>query len=430
MRILIAFVVLVAVFGLVWLALWSVGYLFRRLLGRAPLSPLVYLLVGLTRNWIRTVLTVMSVAAALFLFVALGGVLDTLKGAIQVGSEQRLITRNGISLVFPLPIAYRERIAAVPGVQTVSYSNWFGGQDPVDPRNFYAQFAVDAETYFPMYASDVEIVQASPPQANVALPPGVDPRLASFMSEQTACVVGEKLLHKMGWKLGQTVTVKGTIYPGTWTFTIRAVYRAKVKSMREETLFFHWNYLNQMGMGGQSFVGVYHLALSQPGRAADIANQVDAMFENSSAATLTETERAFQAGFISMYGNIPFVLRIIGLAVVFAILLVAANTMLMSFRERTTEFGVLKTLGFADGAVFAIVLTEAAVITLGGGLLGALLAKSLAQKLDLPVLPPMRVEWATVYTGVAVAALLGAISALIPAWQAMKLRIVDALRRV
>src|SRR5258706_3054097 len=245
------------------------------------------------------------------------------------------------------------------------------------------------------------------------------------MSERSACVVGVKLMQKMGWKLGQTVMVKGTIYPGSWPFTIRAVYRAKVRSMREETMFFHWNYLNEKGMGGQSWVGVYHLALSQPERAAEIARQVDAMFENSSAATHTETERAFQAGFISMYGNIPFVLRIIGLAVVVAILLVAANTMMMSFRERTTEVAVLKTLGFTDGTVFAIVLAEAAVITLGGGVLGAALARSLVQKLDLAVLPPMRVEWATVWTGVAVAGELGRVRAHIPPVQALKARSVD-----
>src|SRR5258706_5025120 len=246
------------------------------------------------------------------------------------------------------------------------------------------------------------------------------------MSERSACVVGVKLMQKMGWKLGQTVMVKGTIYPGSWPFTIRAVYRAKVRSMREETMFFHWNYLNEKGMGGQSWVGVYHLALSQPERAAEIGRQVDAMFENSSAATHTETERAFQAGFVSMYGNIPFVLRIIGLAVVFAILLVAANTMMMSFRERTTEFGVLKTLGYADGAVFAIVLAEAAVITLGGGLVGALLAKFLVQRMNIMILPPMRVDWPTVWWGIGIAVLLGAVSGILPAWQAMKLRIVDA----
>src|SRR5882672_12556660 len=188
MQILLAIVALVAVFGLAWLVLWLVGYGLRWLLARTTVSPLSLLFVGLTRNWIRTVLTMMSVAAALFLFVALGGVLDTLKGAIQVGSEQRLITRNGISLVCPLPIAYRERIAAVPGVGTVSYSNWFGGQDTNDPRNFYAQFGVDAETYFPMYANDIEISRSSPPQAKVALPAGMDPGLAAFMSEQTACV--------------------------------------------------------------------------------------------------------------------------------------------------------------------------------------------------------------------------------------------------
>jgi putative ABC transport system permease protein len=157
---------------------------------------------------------------------------------------------------------------------------------------------------------------------------------------------------------------------------------------------------------------------------------VDAMFENSADATHTETERAFQAGFISMYGNIPFVIKVIGLAVVFAILLVAANTMMMSFRERTAEIGVLKTLGFQDSTVFALVLLEAAVITLGGGLLGAGLAKLMIPGLNLQVLPPMRVEWRTVLSGVGVALLLGAVSGLLPAWQAARLRIVDALRRV
>src|SRR5712692_4894329 len=171
--------------------------------------------INLGRNKLRTALTLMSVTAALFLFVALGGVLDTLKGAIQVGSEQRLVTRNAISLVFPLPIAYRERIAAVPGVKSVSISNWFGGQDPKDPHNFFAQFGVDAETYFPLYTNDIEISQASPPQAEVALPAGLDPKLAAFMSERMACVVGDKLMRKMGWQLGQTITLKGTIYPGS-----------------------------------------------------------------------------------------------------------------------------------------------------------------------------------------------------------------------
>ena len=198
-------------------------------------------------------------------------------------------------------------------------------------------------------------------------------------------------------------------------------------------MFFHYKYLDEKGMGGRSMVGVYVLDLSDPSRAADIAKTVDAMFENSSAATLTESEQAFQAGFVSMYGNVPFVLRVIGFAIVFAILLVAANTMMMAFRERTSEIGVMKTLGFGDGTVFGLVLAEAAVITLGGGVFGALLAKFLLEGSGFNVggfLPPMSVYWGTVMTGIGIAFLMGAVSGLIPAWRAANLRIVDALRRV
>jgi putative ABC transport system permease protein len=388
-------------------------------------------LVNLGRNKRRTILTLLSVTFALFLYCALGGVLDTLAESIKVGSETRLVTRNKISLVFPLPLAYRERIAAVPGVKRVAVSNWFGGQDPNDPHNFFAQFGVDAATYMPAYRNDVDIVAASAPQVEVALPPDVDPKLAAFMEEQTACVVGEALFKRMKWKLGQTVTINGTIYPGSWPFTIRAVYHAKNKSFGEENLLFHWKYLDQHGMGGRSMVGIYVLELSDPARAGAITGEVDAMFENSAAATRTETERAFQAGFVSMYGNIPFVLKVIGLAVVFAILLVAANTMAMAFRERVPEIGVLKTLGFTDGTIFRLVLIEAAVITFGGGALGALAAKFLIEGSHfnaMGFLPPMTVRWSTVAAGVGMAVLIGAVSGLIPAWQASRLRIVQALR--
>jgi len=397
------------------------------------MSFLSLVLVNLGRNKRRTLLTFLSITVALFLYCALGGVLDTLDESIKVGSETRLVTRNAISLIFPMPIAYRERIARVPGVRSVTVSSWFGGQDPADPRNFFAQFAVDAETYFPMYRSDIEIVEASPPQVAVAIPEGMDSRLAAFMSEQTACVIGAQLMKRMGWTLGQTITLNGTIYPGDWPFTIRAVYRAKVKSFPEDAMYFHWKYLDQKGMAGRSLVGAFMLSLSDPGRASEIQSRVDAMFENSAAATRTETERAFQAGFVSMYGNLPFVLRVIGLAVVFAILLVAANTMVMAIRERTGEIGVLKTLGFEDGMIFRLVLAEAAVISLGGGVTGALLAKLALEGGGFSItnfLPPMSVYWSTVLAGIAIALLLGAVSGLVPAWQASRLRIVDALRRV
>ena len=389
-------------------------------------------LVNLGRNKRRTILTTLSVMVGVFLYCTLGGVLDTLQESIKVGSMSRLVSRNKISLIFPMPFSYRDRIAAVPGVKRVGFQNWFGGQDPKDTRQFFAQFAVD-DQFFAVYRDDVEIVEASAPQVQVGVPEGTDPKLAAFFQEQTACVVGRKLMEKRGWKLGQTITLSGTIYPGNWEYTIRAVYAAKKKSFGEETMLFRFKYLDERGMGGQSMVGVYILELSDPDRAAAVAKQVDAMFENSSAATLTESEQAFQAGFVSMYGNVPFVLRVIGLAIVFAILLVAANTMLMAFRERTSEIGVLKTLGFTDGSVFGMVLAEAAIITLGGGVLGAMLAKFVIEGSGFNFggfLPPMSVYWSTVFTGIGFAFLMGAVSGLIPAWRASNLRIVDALRRV
>ena len=396
------------------------------------MSLLGLVLVNLGRNKRRTILTTLSVMLGVFLFCALGGVLDTLNKSIQVGSLSRLVTRNKISLVFPLPYSYLGRIEAVPGVKRVAIQNWFGGRDPNDVHGFFVQFAVD-ENFMPIYRNDVDIVAFDRPQVETGVPPGNDPKLAAFYQDQRACVVGQALMKKKGWKLGQTITISGTIYPGDWPMTIRAVYASKKKSFSDETVFFHFKYLDQKGMGGQKAVGIYVLELADPAQASTIAKTIDATFENSSAATRTESEQAFQAGFVSMYGNVPFVLRVIGLAIVFAILLVAANTMLMAFRERTTEFGVMKTLGFEDGTVFGLVLTEAAIITLGGGAAGALIAKLLLEGSGFNLggfLPPMAVYWKTVITGILIAFVMGAVSGLIPAWRAANLRIVDALRRV
>ena len=385
---------------------------------------------NLMRNKLRTILTWLSVFVALFLFVLLHGITDTLNESTKVGSERRLVTRNKISLVFPLPMSQYEKIRSMPGVSAATWSNWFGGQDPVDPRNFYAQFAVDGKTYFPLYASDIDIVQASPANGAPVLP-GTDPKLAAFFAERTACVVGYKLFEKQGWKLGQTVHLNGTIYPGSWPFVIRAVYRAKEKAFGDETMFFHWDYLYEKS-NRQAQVGIYTFALADPSQAAATGKRVDAMFENSSTATHTETERAFQAGFVSMFGNIPFVIKVIGLAVAFSIFLVAAVTMMMAIRERTNEFAVLKTLGFEDGAIFAIVLLEAGVLTLSAGLAGSLLAKILLETSGLPIpgFSTMVVHWNTVGLGLGLAVLMGLVSGAFPAWQASRLRIVDALRKV
>jgi len=386
---------------------------------------------NLGRNKLRTALTILSVFVALFLFCALRGLTDTLSDTIKVSSEQRLVVRNKLSLVFPLPPSQLEQLKAMPGVKSVTWSNWFGGLDPVNPHDFYAQFGVDAKTYLPIYASDLDLVAASPAPAGTPVPPGVDPKAAAFMNERTACIVGEGLIKKRGWKLGQTIHVNGTIYQGSWPFVIRAVYRPKVRALDDQTMFFHWDYLYE-NTAHQAQIGIWVLQLADPSTAASLAKQIDARFENSSAATHTETERAFQAGFVSMLGNIPFVVKLLGLAVAFAIFLVAAVTMMMATRERTSEFAVLKTLGFSDAAIFTSVLCEAAVITLAGGIPGALVAKYALEKsgFSLPAFPPLFVHWDTVALGIGVAALMGAVSGFVPAWQASRLKIVDALRKV
>jgi putative ABC transport system permease protein len=388
--------------------------------------------INLKRNKVRTLLTILSVMIALFLFCTLRGVLDTLNASIEVGRESRLVTRNRISLVFPLPLAYRDRIAAVPGVKRVAYGNWFGGRDPVEPGDFYAQFAVD-DQYLPIYRTDVEIVQALPPQGSGGVPEGNDPKLASYFEDRTACVVGRRLFERKGWKLGQTIQIQGTIFPGNWPMTIKAVYRALDPAFGEESIMFHWDYLNEKGMNNAGLVGWYMLDLADPNAAGAVIQAVDQLYANSAAATLTETERAFQAGFVSMYGNVPFLIGVIGFAVVLAMLAVAANTMMMAARERTNEFAVMKTLGFGDGTLFALVLAEAAILTLIGGVAGALLAKFALEGTGFNAggfLPPMVVRWSTVALGISLALAMGAVSGLIPALQAARLRIVDALRRV
>ncbi len=369
---------------------------------------------NLTRNRRRSILTVLSVAVALFLFSTLRTVVTTLQNASDVGSEARLITRSGMGITFPLPEAYAQRLATFEGVQSVSWANWFGGLY-IDTKNWFAQFAVDTETYFAMYPE-------------VRIPPD---QFEAFRGERTAAVAGVGLMERFGWRLGQTITLQGTIFPGDWEFTIRAVYTPDDPSFGDESFFFHYDYLLERTNRGVT-PGWFVLQLDDPFSAAAISDRIDVAYENSSAPTKTETERAFNAGFVTMWGNVSFLVRAIGTAVFFAILLVAANTMMMAARERVNEFAVMKTLGFGDRLLAMLVLSEAAVITVVGGLLGVVGAR-LAFGPSNPVntfLPGFLVEWSTVGFGLLIAIVLGLVSGLVPAWQAGRLSVVDALRKV
>lgn len=370
---------------------------------------------NLFRRKRRTILTTLSVVAALFLLVTLRSVLTTLDEAIKVGSEGRMVTRNAISIVFFVPQAYYEKLRAVPGVKNVAWANWFGGVYR-SPRDFFAQFAVHAETYFDVYPE-------------IVVP---ENQMETFRAERAAAIVGRKLMERFGWTLGQTVTLRGTIYPGEWPFTIRGVYTATSPGFQEDAMFFHYEALSERFSG---FVqpNWYVLELEDPALAASVAKTIDDMFRNSPAATRTETERAFQTSFVTMYGNVGFLLNAIGTAVFFAILLVAASTMMMAARERTHEVAVLKTLGFGDAVLAGLLLTESLVITLGGGLLGIAGAKLLFGFTDFNaagLLPGFHVRWDTVALGVTLAILLGVVSSVVPAWRAARLPVAQTLRRV
>jgi putative ABC transport system permease protein len=372
-------------------------------------------LANLRRHKIRTLLTVASVSLALFLFASLRSVITTMHANAQFGSAHRLVTTNATGIVFPLPMAYAAKIRALPGVDAVSWANWFGGRYG-DGKSFFAQFAVDAESYLAMYPE-------------ITMP---EDQRQAFLHERTAALIGTRLVDRYGWKVGQDVTLQGTIFPGDWTFTIRGVYTPTAPAIGDDVLLFHHEYFDER-IGHAGIAGWYIVQIADAGAAATIAKGLDDQFRNSSAPTKTGTEQAFQAGWATMLGNVSLLMGTIGTAVVFAILLVTANAMMMSARERTGEVAVMKTIGFSDRTLFALVIAEAGAITVIGAALGLGVAKGFYRAVNFNgfgFLPGFAVTSGTLALGALIALLLMLASGVIPAMQAARLSIVQALRRV
>jgi putative ABC transport system permease protein len=375
--------------------------------------PLV--LANLKRHKLRTLLTIASVALALFLFASLRTVVTTLNAGAEVSSASRMVVQNATAIVFPLPQSYVNRIESVPHVQAVTWANWFGGKYG-DGKKFFAQFAIEPESYFAMY-----------PELGIP-----DDQKQAFLRERSAAIVGEGLIKAFGWHLGQNVTIQGTIFPGDWTFTIRGIYHPTVKAYGDDSFMFHYAYMYER-LPDVVSPGWFILRIDDPSAAPTVARTIDDQFRNSTAPTKTGTEAAFAAGFATMWGNVKLLLGTIGMAVVFAILLVTANAMMMNQRERTSEVAVMKTVGFTDGTVFTLVIVEAAVISLTGAVLG------LGAAILLPIvtgfgsggfLPGYEVKPGTLVVGAGVALLLTVASGIIPAWSAARLPVVQALRRI
>jgi putative ABC transport system permease protein len=372
-------------------------------------------LANLGRHKRRTVLTILSVSLALFLFAMLRSVVTTLSAGAEVSSANRMIVQNASAIVFTLPQSYANRLAAVPHVKAVTWENWFGGKYG-DGRKFFAQFAVEPESFLTMY-----------PEFGIS-----EEAKQAFFREKSAAIVGEGLVKAFGWKVGQNITMQGTIFPGDWTFTIRGIYHPTEKAYGDDSFIFRYDYLYEK-YPAQVTPGWFVLRIDDPSAAPQVAKAIDDQFRNSPAPTKTGTEAAFSAGFATMWGNVSLLMNTIGMAVVFAILLVTANAMMMNQRERTSEVAVLKTIGFRNGTVFGLVIVEAAVISLTGAVIG--LAGAVALPLVTGIssggfLPGFHVTPGTVIVGISVALLLTVASGLLPALGAARLPIVQALRRV
>jgi len=370
------------------------------------------------RNRRRTMLTVLSIGASLCLL----GVLFAIYRAFyfqEASPEQarRLVTRNRISLAVPMPIFYRERIKQIPGVQEVMAYQWFQGvyKDSRDPKNFFARFATEPEKLF-VVRGEIQVPEE---------------QKRAFIAERTACAIGRPLAEKHNLKLGDRITLTGDIFPVTLELTVRAIWDAPDN---DEVLYFHWKYLEEgLPAGRQGEIGTFSILAESPGVVNQIADKVDAMFRNATVQTRTETEQAFGLSFLAFLGNVKAFLLSICAAVTFTILLVSANTMAMSVRERIREVGIMKTLGFTPGSILGIILGEAVAISLLGGALGCLLAAGLCAVIRngpvaFPQVRNLSLEPPVVLLALAVAALVGLISSAIPALGAARTSILDATR--
>ncbi len=375
---------------------------------------------NLFRHRLRTILTIAGVAVAILAF----GMLRTLVGLWYLGAERssatRMVTRNAVSLVFPLPIAYKERIRQIPGVKGVTYGNWFGGIY-IDEKHFFANEAMEPRSFLELYPEFI-------------LPPA---QKEAFIRDRKGCIAGKKLADRYGWQIGDLITLRGTIYPGQWEFVLRGIFQGADKSTEERVLFFQWDYLNEVVKRSApqqaDRVGFYVIGLDDPEQAAAVAEAVDRSFRNSLAETLTETERAFHVGFIAMTEAIMVAIRIVSYVVIVIIMAVAANTMAMTARERIGEYAVMKTLGFGGWHIAMVVSGESLLIVLLGGMLGVLLTFPAASWIELELaqfFPYFSVSRATILIDLAAACLIGVAAAVFPVWRGATIRIADGLRRI
>lgn len=370
------------------------------------------------RHRLRTCLTLVGLVVAILAFGVLQTVVQTWYAGVDGAVPSRLLTRNAISLAMPLPKSYQKRINAVEGVRRVTHLSWFGGVYK-NPKNFFPQLAIDAESYLDIF-----------PEILVS-----DEVRRAFLRDRRGAIVGRKLANRYGFKPGDVIQLRGTMFPGDWEFVIRGVFDGRDRKTDTSQLFFHWEYLNETlrlrSKAQADQVGFFAVDVGSINRVADVSQAIDEVFRNSLAETLTETERAFQIGFVKQTEAILISIRVVSFVVIFIILAVMANTMAMAARERLREYAMLKAIGFSPGYVARLILGESVMIALIGGAMAIGLTPPVAARLaelSATLFPSLIVSVSTVILQAFTALAVGVLAAVLPMRRAARVSIVDGLR--
>ncbi|MGN6717392.1 MAG: ABC transporter permease [Candidatus Binatia bacterium] len=379
------------------------------------------LLRNALRHKLRTVLTVIGVGVAVMAFALLQTVVTAWHAGVEASAANRLITRHAVSFVFPLPLSYRDRIAQIAGVNKVTYAVWFSGVY-IDKNQFFARLAVDSDTFFDVYPEFV-----------------IDrEQFEAFKRERNACIIGVDIANRYRLKIGDIMPIEGDVYPGQWEFVVRGIYYPRDQTTDPSSMMFHYRYFDERvrqefpDRAGQ--VGWYIVRIDDPANSAQISQDIDNLFANSRAETKTETERAFQQSFLSAASAVITAMNIMSFVIIGIILLVLGNTMVMSARERTHEFAVLKALGFSGGQLFLLLGGESMILSIAGSALGLALTLpavvGFQSALPKGWFPVFYIKPETIVIGCIAGFAVGLLASLIPLRRVLTTRIVEGLRYV
>ncbi len=373
------------------------------------------LFANLFRRKVRTILTLGSFAVSLFLFCLLVTIRDGFNQGVDAAGVDRVWVLNKTSIISPLPFAYGEKILRTTGVKQATWANWFGGVYK-DEKNFFPQFAIETVNWREVYRE--------------FLVP--EDQWKAFVADRAGAIAGQATADRFGWKVGDKITIKGAIFPGDWEFTLRGIYKGARPNDDLTQFWFQWEYLKEKAPRLASRVGWYVVRIEPGADMVTVSKAIDTQFANSPFETRTQTEAAMMASFVEQMGNIEFLIQAIGSVVFFTLLLVTGNTMAIAVRERTGELAVLKTVGFTDGAVLSLVLAESLIIAALGGAIGIALAKAFTLGGDPTngMLASFYLSPLGIARGGLLALTVGLLAGAIPAISAMRLPVVDALRRI